>query len=124
MQRDLELIRHIFLTTEALSNPEEPVIHTLAVEGFAQPVVNEHVKILIDSGYLEGEYKYATNNRIFLTLVRSLTPRGFDFLDNIRHERVWSALKNRVQQTTETAAIGIVEELAAQMVQAMLGRPQ
>ena len=123
MKRDIDLLRAILLQVEALGNPEEPLIHSLSVEGKDQAHVNEHVKLLIESGYLEGEIKYSTNNRILLTAIRGLTPRAYDFLDNIRNNELWHRIRERIATTTGTASVPIIEHFAHQVVSAALARP-
>ncbi len=122
MRRDIDLLRAILIQIESEGDPAEPLIHSMAVEGYEQAVVNEHVKLLIDSGFVEGEYKYSTNNRILLTLIRGLTPKAYEFLDNIRNEQLWERIKERVTTTTGTASLGIIENFAHQVISAALLR--
>jgi hypothetical protein len=124
MKRDLDLIRTILFKVEAEGDPTEPLIHSLSIDGMEQPVVNEHVKLLIDGGLLEGECKFSTNNRILLTAIRGLTPRAYDFLDNVRSETLWTSIKDRVSTTTGTASFDIIEDFARQIVAAVLARPK
>ena len=123
MKRDIDLLRAILLHVEAIGNPDEPLIHSLSVEGQDQAQVNEHIKILIESGYLEGEIKYSTNNRILLTAIRGLTPKAYDFLDNIRNNELWQRIRERIASTTGTASLPIIEHFAHQVVSAALARP-
>lgn len=123
MKRDIDLLRVILLRVEAEGDPEEPLIHSLGVEGYDQAFVNEHVKILIESGYIEGEIKYSTNNRILLTAIRGLTPKAYDFLDNIRNNELWNRIRERIATTTGTASVPIIEHFAHQVVSAALSRP-
>lgn len=124
MKRDFDLIRTILLKVETEGDPEEPLIHSLSVNGIEQPVVNEHVKLLIDAGLLEGECKFSTNNRILLTAIRGLTPRAYDFIDNVRSEVLWTNIKERVANTTGTASFEIIEKFAHQIVAGVLARPK
>ena len=123
MKRDIDLLRGILLRVEAEGNPEEPLIHSLGIDGVDQALVNEHVKLLIESGYIEGEIKYSTNNRILLTAIRGLTPKAYDFLDNIRNNELWHRIRERVATTTGTASVPIIEHFAHQVVSAALARP-
>ena len=123
MKRDINLLRSILLQVEHEGNPEEPLIHSIAIEGYDQPLVNEHVKLLIESGYLEGELKYSTNNRILLAAVRGLTPKAYDLLDNIRNDGLWRRILEKVASTTGTASLPIIENFAYQVVSSALMRP-
>ena len=122
MKRDINLLRAILLQVEQEGNPEEPLLTALTIEGYDQPLVNEHVKLLIEAGYLEGELKYSTNNRILLTAIRSLTPKAYDFLDNIRNDMLWKRILERVSTTTGSASLQIIEHFAHQVVSAALTR--
>ena len=124
MKRNLDLLRAILLAVEEEGDPEEPLIHSLAIEGVEQSIVDEHVKLLIDSGFIEGECKFSTNNRILFTAIRGLTSRAYDFLDNVRNEALWNRIKNRIETTTGTASFEIVEEFAHQIISTLLARPK
>ena len=123
MKRDIDILRAILFQVEHEGDAEEPLIHSLAIEGVEQAIVNEHVKILIDSGYIEGEYKYSTNNRIMLTLVRGLTPKAYDFADNIRNDSLWRSIRERISATSGSASLPIIEQIAHQLVAAAISRP-
>ena len=122
MKRDINLLRYILLKVEHEGNPEEPLIHSISVDGYEQPFVNEHVKLLIESGFLEGELKFSTNNRILLTAIRGLTPKAYDFLDNIRNDGLWKRIIEKVASTTGTASLPIIENFAHQIVSSALMR--
>jgi hypothetical protein len=124
MKRDIDLMRQILFLVEETAEAHEPLIHALSMEGIDQPLVDEHVKLLIDAGLLEGDYKYTTNNRILFTATRSLTPRGHDFLDNVRNANLWNHVRERVQATVGTASFDLIEELARQLVASVLNRPK
>ena len=122
MKRDINLLRAILLQVEQEGDPEEPLLSSLSIEGYNQPLVNEHVKLLIEAGYLEGELKYSTNNRILLAAIRSLTPKAYDFLDNIRNDMLWKRILERVSTTTGSASLQIIENFAHQVVSSALTR--
>ena len=122
MKRNLDLFRSILLVVEQEGDPEEPLIHSLSLEGVEQAILNEHVKLLIDAGLLEGEYKFSTNNRILFTMIRGLTPRAYDFLDNTRNDELWKRINERIATTIGSASFDIVEEFARQITSAGLAR--
>ena len=124
MKRDFDLVREILLQVEAAVNPEEPLIHSLSIDNYDQAIVNEHVKLLIDYGLIEGECKFSTNNRILLTAIRGLTPRAYDFLDNIRNDSIWRKIQNHVSSTVGTASLDIIEKFASQIITAAVSRPR
>lgn len=124
MKRDFDLVREILLAVEAAVDPEEPLIHSLSIDNYDQAIVNEHVKLLIEYGLIEGECKFSTNNRILLTAIRGLTPRAYDFLDNIRNDSIWRKIQNHVSSTVGTASLDIIEKFASQIITAAVSRPR
>ncbi len=124
MKRNFDLVRAILLQVEHEGDPEEPLITSIAVEGQDQPLTNEHVKLMIESGLLEGDCKFSTNNRILLTAVRGLTPRGYDFLDNIRNEGVWKKIKEHITGTVGSASLDVFESFANQIIKSAVSRPR
>ena len=124
MKRNFDLFRDILLKIEAEGDPEEPLINSLSLEGQDQALTNEHVKLMIDCGLLEGECKFSTNNRILLTSIRGLTPRAYDFLDNIRNDSVWKKIQSHVATTVGTASLDVLEKFANQIINAAVTRPR
>ena len=124
MKRNYDLVRAILLKVEAEGDPEEPVINSLGLDDVEQALTNEHVKLMIECGLLDGQCKFSTNNRILLTSIRGLTPRGYDFLDNIRNESIWKKIHNHITSTVGSASLEVIEKFAAQIISAAVTRPK
>lgn len=124
MRRDFDLMRAILLEVESTGDPEEPQLNSLTLEGVDQALTNEHVKLAIESGLLEGQCKFSTNNRILLTSIRGLTPRGYDFLDNIRNDSIWQKINSHISSTVGTASFEVLEKFASQIISAAVTRPR
>ena len=124
MKRDFDVLRAVLLKVEAIGDPEEPQINSLSLDGIDQPITNEHVKLAIESELIEGVCKFSTNNRILLTTIRGLTPRGYDFLDNIRNDAIWGKIKSHVASTVGTASLEVIEKFASQIISAAVSRPR
>lgn len=124
MKRNFDLVRDILLKVEAEVDPEEPLLNSLSLENYEQALTNEHIKLMIESGLLEGECKFSTNNRILLTSIRGLTPRAYDFLDNVRNDSIWKKIKDHVQSTVGSASFEVIEKFAAQIITAAVSRPR
>ncbi len=122
MKRNYDLVRAILLKVEAEGDPDEPLIHSLSIDDTDQALINEHVKLMIDDGLLEGECKFSTNNRILFTAIRGLTPRAYDFLENVRNDSVWVKIQSHVESTTGGASFDVIEKFANQIISAAVNR--
>jgi hypothetical protein len=122
MKRDLDLIREILLHIESgeqydgtrefyYSTPEDMGLSGGTPEEFVY-----HCTLLIEDGYIDGA---AT---IVNIVVRRLTSRGHDFLDDIRDAGVWKQVKNRLG-SLPGVALGIVAELAKSEIKKHLALP-
>lgn len=80
----------------------------LEVEGHAWPVVAEHVRLLVESNFVE-----ATPSDLGPLPVR-LTMKGHDFLESIRNETVWNTVKSQVRDKGGSATLEIIKALAVQ----------
>ena len=111
MKRDLDIIREILLHIESgqeydgtrefyYSSPEQMGMTGCTPEEFVY-----HCTLLIEDGYIDGA---ATVVNI---VVRRLTSRGHDFLDDIRDPGVWRQVKTRLG-SLPGVALSIVAELA------------
>ena len=119
MKRDFDLIREILLRVEQV-DPEEPYIFRWEIDGYSEPVVLEHVKLLIDAGYVEGNYELSTAYHVMGTIVSRLTMKGHDFLDTMRDDTVWNRTKSKIQKATGTTSLEIVKEVAASIARTMI----
>ena len=124
MKRNYDLVRAILLKVETEGDPDEPIINSLSIDDYDQALTNEHVKLMIECGLLEGQCKFSTNNRILLTSIRGLTPRAYDFLDNIRNDSVWKKIQNHITSTVGSASLEVFEKFATQIITAAVTRPR
>ena len=111
MKRDLDLIRDILLQIESDNKydgarefyyniPEE-----MGLTGCTREEFVYHCTLLIEASYIDGA---AT---IGMVVVRRLTSRGHDFLDNILDAGVWKQVNFRLG-SLPGVALSIVAELA------------
>lgn len=120
MKRDLDLIRDILLHVEAI-DPEEPyIMEWEGFEGYTDLEVHEHVKLLIDSGYVEGGYSKSSARHISHVEANRLTMEGHDFLDDMRNDTVWKKTKTKIRETTGSASLAVVKQVAQTLAQAMV----
>jgi hypothetical protein len=122
MKRDLDLIREILLHIEGgqqydgtrefyCSKPEEMDLAGCTDEEFIY-----HFTLLVEEGYIDG----ATT--IVNVVVRRLTSRGHDFLDDIRDPGVWKQVKIRLGSLSGVA-LAVVAEIAKSEIKKHLALP-
>lgn len=122
MRRDLDLIRDILLRIESgkeydgarefyYSKPEDMGLTGCTAEEF-----HYHCTLLIEDGFIDGA---AT---VVNTVVRRLTSRGHDFLDDIRDPRVWDLVKIRLGGIPGVA-LGVIGDLARSEIKRQLALP-
>jgi hypothetical protein len=93
MKRDMDLVREILLAAEkapAGGNSDE-----LVIEGHNDDEITEHVRLLVDGGYIEATF-FLGGGQSFL--LQDMTWKGHDFLDAVRDQGVWPRRKRRSQR--------------------------
>jgi hypothetical protein len=122
MQRDMDLIREILLRVAAnqemdgrtefiYQSPEE-----IGITGHSLEEVAYHVKMLIKSGYLEGNL----HTGYTMPSISSLTLAGHDFLGNISDPGIWEKLKNQFG-ALPNVALHVIGEVGLSEIKRKLG---
>jgi hypothetical protein len=74
---------------------------------------------LIEAGYLNGNYKYASEG-LFHLAVSSITWDGHQFLDTIRDNEIWSKTKKAVSSLS-SASISLMSSLGTEFLKQKFG---
>ncbi len=116
MKRDMDLIRAILLKIEdEAKDPNTPNLDPLAVPGYKWPEISEHIKLLVESDYLDAipiDYGLCPTR---------LTMKGHDFLDSIRNETVWNDVKADVKAKGVALPMEFIKALATQALAKLVG---
>jgi Hypothetical protein (DUF2513) len=104
LKRDMDLIRYILLEIEEKESTTSWT--TLSLEGYSDEQVNYHLDLLDQVGFLE--VKKLINER---HMVRNLTMRGHDFLDNAKNESVWNKTKAVIKDHGGSASMQVILEV-------------
>lgn len=121
MKRDMELIRKILLDVEAsecLLTGSRGV--QITIDSIAQAVVDYHVRLLADGGYILG----LSSGRQDVPLVQGLTWKGHDFVDAMRPKGVWERIRTVAEKLgalTLDTALELAKDLMKQEGRAILG---
>lgn len=120
MKRDMDLVRQILLRIEAVENRlVEPEMN---FDGYPRHVVIYHTWLLIDAGLVDGDVSYYQSPHAD-ALVRGLTWKGHEFLDEIRDESVWNKTKQKIGREVGSASVEIVREVAKSIIKGLIGLP-
>lgn len=122
MKRDADLYRCLLLDIEA---SDAPLTQAHEVEGFTEEQVAYHLAQIVEGGLAVGpDPRYpSTGVRTHIPLsviARRLTPAGHDFIDNLRDETVWKAVKSRMGKAGSTVALEVIKALAQTVVRETL----
>ena len=124
MKRDLDLIRKIMLVIES-SNSEYAFRDTKdladAVENTDLHAVAFHIKLLLDCQYIIGK-EFSTIGLGYADFcVDRLTSQGCDYLDSVRNDSIWKAVKDKLANFGGTATLAVVQDLAVSLIRSQLG---
>lgn len=112
MARDMHFVRTLMLDIE--SHPPDKLgdyDDGTTVDGREAPVVLEHVKLLIDAGFIAYESKLDSWTDEGYLGVR-LTWAGTEFLDDIRSDTAWNRAMAQVRERAGSVAMAVVAEVA------------
>lgn len=110
MQRNLDLAREILLFFEIKDNIK--YVKDLEIEGYEKNLVSYHVDMLYEAGYLNGEPTYSQGGRLYDVLPFRLTWEGHEFLDNIREEKRWIKMKQKIAEKGGVFSFELIKKLA------------
>jgi hypothetical protein len=124
VQRDMDLVRDILLRIEQdpkydgtaefyYETPED-----FGIDGQTIDEVSYHLALLIQEGFIDG----AVTSVVPMQIIRKLTWRGHEFLDNIRDPDIWDKTKLRILGL-KSVALSLVVEVAKAEVKKRLGLP-
>lgn len=113
MKRDMDLIRDILLQIEKQDinmSQYEPI----AVEGHTPMEVMQHVKLMEQRGLVKDcLYDFACN-----TCVRTITWEGYDYLELIRQDTIWSKIKKTIAEKGLAITVGTIKTIATAFITA------
>ena len=125
MRRDLDLIRCLLLRIEE-RGPGEYKPSALVQEGESEELVLFHIALLADAGFIavrsrDGmeDWKHLRSSR-GLSIFR-MTSQGFDYLDSIRSDEIWSGVKGRITQESQAFPFELIKDLGISLIKQSIG---
>jgi len=126
--RDMDLIRRLLLYLEGRQEPAGVEAKDIAIGGYDWPVVQYHLNLLSQAGFLNGEVvrSKSTPARIIKVIPFDLTWKGHEFIATVRDEEIWGQTKRAASQLG-ASSIDILSGLAKAYInskaKAVLGSP-
>ena len=118
MKRDLNPIRNILLDIEEF--PAGKIIKGFKFEGRSAAEVLEHVQLLLDADFIEGEVIQGPIGAPAACVVMRMTWSGHEFLSNAKNETIWKRVVAQAQDkgmsTSMTIINGLLEAAAKKYV--------
>jgi hypothetical protein len=118
MKRDLDLIRLLLLEIE--KQDEAFSSEALDVPGYDSRQIAYHIGLLKDAGFIDAtsDKHLPGGHRTFT--IWAITFAGHDYLDAVRHSKVWQRVKDGAKQAGVSLTValvkGLAEKIAAQLV--------
>ena len=117
MKRDMELVRRVLLETE--QSPTVDDLIDLKIEGYSLEEISHHVKILAEAGLLEAQD--LTTHDEFEWKPKSLTWKGYEFLDAARNETVWRKTTDLVKDKGGSVPFEVLKDLLIKVATTLFG---
>lgn len=106
MKRDLALIREILLKAEQ----EDFRNKEFVLENEDINIVNEHLYLLKQAGFIDANVDFISNNNINKVVFYRITWEGYEFLDTIRNENIFKKAIDKLAPI-QSFAIPLLKEL-------------
>jgi hypothetical protein len=121
MRLNPELIREILILIEdrPAGEPFEGLIKSDL--SYSQAEVNEHVQLLLDNGYLSGQWLGDHRNVPVKFSISGLTMKGHEFLANARNNTVWMKVMAQAQENGQSVGMTVLNGLLEQAAKKYAG---
>jgi hypothetical protein len=119
MKRDLELIRNILLDVESCP-PGQPITG-FTYDGKEQPEILEHVVLLTNAEFIEGDVRLGANGAPHACCIRRLTWKGHEFLDSARDDVLWRKVLSQVKERTVSVSLEVLQSLLTKALKGQVG---
>jgi hypothetical protein len=110
MRIDPELIRKLLLQIEG---------NDIDLSSYTNDQVLYHKAYLCEKKLADGliHYPSTTHTEIpDLVRIKKLTPSGHDFIDSIRDEHKWTAVKDWLKNTAKTVTIELIKQAVLEQI--------
>lgn len=119
---DLDLVRELLTIVE--DSPAEAGMMRFETNPEAEAATCReiaHLALLIDHGWLEGNWHSDTLMRPCVAIVHRLSMSGHEFLGQVRNSTVWEKLKNKASENGGSMTLAVAQSLAEKLTAQWLG---
>ena len=124
MKRNLNLIRKILLDIENAPPGKVLSAADFNYEEFEELIIAEHLKLLIDAKFLEGDPRqdllFDGSIVIFCSIYR-LTWDGHEFLANAKNDTIWKKVTSQAEEKGESISMFVLNQLLASATKKYFG---
>lgn len=117
MKRDMELIRKILFYIEENYIAGQGAI-SIEIDGYSSGEIYEHCQLAYESGLIKKPLDVSTCSGAEC-MVNSLTNAGYDFLDKIRNDTIWSKVKETAKNKGIPLLIETIKTISTAIITAM-----
>lgn len=125
MKRDLDLIRRILLYVEETVDLGDGGFDLLEIPEEEYTTVYGHLRLLEDAGFVEllalGRMPERPDLDAPAMAVRRMTNAGHDYLDSVRDDRAWTAVKQKIAAVGGGVSLAIAKAIAVEALEDQLG---
>jgi hypothetical protein len=117
MRRDFELIRRILLHIEKQESDSACVMPE-DITGFAPAETARHMRLLESAGLIDADISQPIGSS--WVKATAITWKGYDFLDHIRKESTWNAVKQTLTKKGIDMSIDSIMAAGALFIRQLL----
>lgn len=121
MKRDLDLYRRILMIAEQKLVPNGGPLTESDFGDVDPDTLVEHIRLMTEGELIDASWVRREVHQIRLHAVNRILNPGYDFLDAVRSDAVWSKTKKKVADTVGTASLEVVKAVAQGVARAALG---
>lgn len=118
MQRNWDVVRKILLKLEAIGDTRTH-LQADQVNGYDAELVSHHMQLLDEAGLIRAQCSHGMGAPLECVAL-SMTWRGHEFLDQIRQDTVWNAVKGEARKKGLDLSLDVIVTLAKTIIGAML----
>jgi len=119
MKRNLTLVRNILIDVEEC--PPGQIIQGFTYDNVDPMIIAEHVRLLIDEGYLEGDVVRQLGSSQFAYVVTGMTWDGHEFLANAKNDTVWKKVIADAEAKGSSISMTVLNGLLTQAAKKYFG---
>ena len=109
MVRDFELIRAILFKVQSI--PAGTCIEIFELDCPVAPaVLAEHLALLIEAGFVRGDFARNRNGLCLVSHISGLTWDGHDFIGSIKDDGVWQQVREKVLCPAASLTFDVLKE--------------